>query len=81
MTMKFRQVDVDAFRIYAMAFDGPQGGYAAGVEVRRINHPSEVVYRNERLSAGRAFERSDDALERAVEAGQRAVRSLLEASG
>jgi hypothetical protein len=40
-----------------------------------------VVYRNERLSAGRVYERPEDALEQAVEAGQRAVRALLEASG
>jgi hypothetical protein len=79
--MKFRQVDVDAFRIYAIAFDGPQGGYAAGVEVRRTDRSSKVVYRNERLSAGRVYERPEDALAQAVEAGQRAVRALLEASG
>lgn len=74
--MNFRQLDTGDFRIYAMAFDSAQGGYVAGVEVRRLRHgAAQVVFNDEYLSGGHRFDVPADALNYALTVGQRAIGS------
>ena len=78
--MNFQQRDAGDFRIYAMAFDSPQGGYVAGVEVRTIGStsiPARVLYSNEFLANGFRFEASADALKHALDIGHRLIRQGL----
>ena len=77
--MNFKQQDVGEFRIYAVALDAAEGGYVAGVEVRRARSPmgrSDIVFSNEPLSTSRRFDSADAALEHAIERGLRFVQSL-----
>lgn len=74
--MNFQQLDTGDFRIYAVAFDSAQGGYVAGVEVRRLRQGSDtrqVVFSDEFLSGGHRFDVPADALHYALMVGQRAA--------
>lgn len=76
--MKFRQLDAGDFRIYAVAFDSAQGGYVAGVEVRRVRHgadAAQIVFNDEYLSGGHRFDVPADALNYALTVGQQAIGS------
>ena len=78
--MNFQQRDAGDFRIYAMAFDSPQGGYVAGVEVRTIGStsiPARSLYSNEFLANGFRFEAAADALRHALDTGHRLIRQGL----
>jgi len=76
--MNFQQLDAGDFRIYAVAFDSAQGGYVAGVEVRRLrngNAAQQVVFSDEFLSGGHRFDVPADALNYALTVGRQAIGS------
>jgi len=79
--MHFAEQDHGDYRIYGGALDGRDGTYRAAVVVVRLrghrNLP-EIVYRDERISAGYAFPSAELALKRAMEAGQAILRSRFE---
>lgn len=76
--MHFTERDVGDFRIYAGAMEEPRGGYVAGVVVhrRRGGRTPEIIYRDDRLFGGHRFDKSDEALVRALDSGHRAIRAL-----
>ncbi len=77
--MHFTERDVGEFRIYAGAMEDPLGGYVAGVVVQRRRgrgQNAELIFRDDKLFGGHRFDRSHDALIRALDTGHRAIRSL-----
>jgi hypothetical protein len=76
--MHFTERDVGDFRIYAGAIEEPLGGYVAGVVVHRrrgLGRPPELVFRDDRLFGAHRFDKANDALMRALDAGHRAIRA------
>ena len=81
--MQFAEQDHGDYRVYGGALDDRDGGYRAAVVVVRLrghrNQP-EIVYRDERIASGHVFSSAEQALKRAMETGQAALRSRFEAS-
>lgn len=80
--MHFEERDVGDFRIYAGAVEA-QGGYVAGVAVHRlrgVTRPPEMMLRDDSLFGGHRFASPQDALNRALDAGHRAIRALVVAA-
>lgn len=79
--MQFAEREHGDYRIYGGALDSRDGTYRAAVVVVRLrgyrNQP-EIVYRDERVASGYAFPTAEQALKRAMEAGQVVVRSRFE---
>ena len=81
--MQFAEQDHGDYRIYGGALDGRDGTYRAAVVVVRLRgyrNQAEIVYRDERVAAGYAFPNAEQALKRAMEAGQAILRSRFQPS-
>lgn len=79
--MHFDEQDCGGCRIYAGAFEGAHGGYVAAVIVLRTGAQAQVVFKDDSLSCGHAFDTPASALRHALDAGRRAVRRLVAVPG
>lgn len=78
--MHFAELDRDDFRIYAGACE-VQGGYTAGVAVRRVRGPGAgelpVIYREDALAGGHRWPTPAEALRYALDRGLTTIRGQI----
>lgn len=73
--MLFDQAEAGDYRIYAGAIEVPPSGYRTVLVIKRVRgiKPAREVYRNEDLAGGFAWPNAREALQYAMQVGQRLV--------
>lgn len=75
--MHFVEAEAGDFKIYTGALEVPERGYLAALIIKQVRGvaPAREVYREESMAGGYAWPTAAEALDYAMQAGLRLVRS------